>query len=63
MASYQVIVEIIAQFVLLTVRFSTIVTIADKIRDFIRQLRHLRIFIAIWNLVVIFLMVVYVQFD
>ncbi len=35
--------------------------VGDKIRDFLKQLRHLRIFIAIWNVVVLFLMVLYVD--
>jgi hypothetical protein len=35
--------------------------VGDKIREFLKQLRHLRIFIAIWNVVVLFLMVLYVD--
>eukprot|EP00042_Codosiga_hollandica_P027093 m.132360 g.132360 ORF g.132360 m.132360 type:complete len:76 (+) comp52382_c0_seq1:41-268(+) len=33
-------------------------TSSDKIRNIIKQLRHLRVFIAIWNLIVIVLMLV-----
>ncbi|KAK6188507.1 hypothetical protein SNE40_004668 [Patella caerulea] len=33
-------------------------TSGDKIREFLLSLRHLRIFIGLWNVVVMFLMIV-----
>ncbi|GFO37195.1 small integral membrane protein 7 [Plakobranchus ocellatus] len=34
-------------------------TAGDKIRDFLLSLRHLRIFIGLWNIFIIFLMLVF----
>ncbi|XP_041358298.1 small integral membrane protein 7-A-like [Gigantopelta aegis] len=34
-------------------------TTGDKIREFLLSLRHLRIFIALWNILVMFLMLVF----
>ncbi|KAH9523554.1 Small integral membrane protein 7-A [Bulinus truncatus] len=34
-------------------------TTGDKIREFLLSLRHLRIFIALWNIFIIFLMLVF----
>ncbi|KAK3771657.1 hypothetical protein RRG08_047911 [Elysia crispata] len=34
-------------------------TTGDKIRDFLLSLRHLRVFIGLWNIFIIFLMVVF----
>ncbi|XP_059143892.1 protein SMIM7 homolog [Physella acuta] len=31
----------------------------DKVRDFLLSLRHLRIFIALWNIFIMFLMLVF----
>ncbi|ESP05703.1 hypothetical protein LOTGIDRAFT_208666 [Lottia gigantea] len=35
------------------------VTTGDKIREFLLSLRHLRIFIALWNIFVMFLMLTF----
>ncbi|XP_004364792.1 hypothetical protein CAOG_01924 [Capsaspora owczarzaki ATCC 30864] len=35
-------------------------SLAERFREFLLNLRYLRIFIGVWNLVVIFLMLVYV---
>jgi len=34
-------------------------TTGDKIRDFLLSLRHLRVFIGLWNVFIIFLMIVF----
>ncbi|GFS25015.1 small integral membrane protein 7 [Elysia marginata] len=34
-------------------------TTGDKIRDFLLSLRHLRVFIGLWNIFIIFLMFVF----
>ncbi|CAL1546490.1 unnamed protein product [Lymnaea stagnalis] len=34
-------------------------TTGDKIREFLLSLRHLRIFIALWNIFIMFLMLVF----
>ncbi|XP_012942140.1 protein SMIM7 homolog isoform X3 [Aplysia californica] len=34
-------------------------TTGDKIRDFLLSLRHLRIFIGLWNIFIILLMIVF----
>lgn len=34
-------------------------TVGDKIREFLRSLQYLRIFIALWNIFIMFLMIVF----
>ncbi|XP_046353499.1 small integral membrane protein 7-like [Haliotis cracherodii] len=34
-------------------------TVGDKVRSFLLSLRHLRIFIAMWNIFIMFLMIVF----
>ena len=36
-------------------------TLGDKVREFLQNLRYFRIFIALWNIFVIFCMFVYVS--